>query len=110
MIKIVDKPLSKNEVNEFLGKPFEKMIKFVADIERGILALGGELHADAEDLLLKNGSRQENLWGGNFYPQGRRVEYTSLINIRPSQKNFTNEAKDPAVQSKMTALVDKLLP
>ncbi len=51
------------------------------------MAVGGELHADAEALLLQQGSRQEDLWGGNFYPwleADKRVEYTALINIRPS--------------------------
>jgi hypothetical protein len=66
------------------------MVKYVVDVERAVAAVGGELHADEEALLLEHGSRQEDLWGANYYP-GREpedcIEYTSLINIRPAQGN-----------------------
>ena len=90
MIKIIRSPSPENEVKEFLGKPFSEMIKFVVDIQQEILALGGELHADGESVLLEQGSQQADLWGGNYYPARpgeKRIEYTSLINIRPSAGN-----------------------
>lgn len=37
------------------------MVKVVVDIDRKIMTIGGELHADGEQLLLSDGSRQENL-------------------------------------------------
>src|SRR5436190_9132838 len=89
-ILVVKKRLPPSELAQFIGRPFPDMIKFVVDIERGILALGGELHADAEAVLLEQDSRQESLWGGNYYPgvgEGECIRYTSLINIRPSQEN-----------------------
>jgi len=66
-INIPDKKISKIDLDLYLGKPYQSMIKFVVDIDRKLLALGGEMHADAEKLLLENGSRQENLWGANIY-------------------------------------------
>ncbi|HEX3555355.1 MAG TPA: DUF5674 family protein [Thermoanaerobaculia bacterium] len=55
-------------------------------VERRLAAVGGELHADAEQLLLQSGSRQADLWGANYYP-GRGpeecIEYTSLITSAP---------------------------
>ncbi len=65
---------------------FGDMVKYVVDVERGVVAIGGELHADAEQVLLEQGSRQADLWGANYYP-GRRgpescIEFTSLINIK----------------------------
>jgi hypothetical protein len=73
-----------------LERFFEEMVKYVVDVERGVAAVGGELHADAEALLLEDGSRQADLWGANYYPgKGPEgcIEYTSLINIRPAHGN-----------------------
>jgi len=113
MIKIISNPLSQKELEEFLGKPYEEMIKFVADTRQGILALGGELHADAEASLIEKGSLQEDLWGGNYHPKkskDQRIEYTSFINIRPSQGNRSLEVQDTKIRSQMQALVEKYLP
>ena len=76
-------------------------MKYVVDVERGVLGLGGEMHADAEQLLLEDGSRQADLWGANYYPgRGREgcIEYTSLINIRPAAGNRSMEIQDPVVR------------
>lgn len=45
------------------------------------------MRADGEGILLKNGSKQANLWGINLYLQevgDEWIEYDSL-NLRPSQ-------------------------
>ena len=81
---------------------FEDMVKFVVDIERRIIAIGGEMHADAENVLLEDGSRQSDVWGANYYP-GRGpdacLEYTALINIRPAQGNRSMEVEDKGVRA-----------
>ncbi|KKT34554.1 MAG: hypothetical protein UW24_C0027G0017, partial [Parcubacteria group bacterium GW2011_GWA2_44_12] len=89
-----------------------EMVKFVVDIEKEILALGGELHADCEDLLLKDGSRQQNLWGANLYPlrdEDERIEYTSLINIKPSVGNRNMEIQDEIIRNKVREIAERLL-
>ena len=56
------------------------MVKLVIDVEKEIIGIGGELHADAETLLLEHGSNQTDLWGANFYPwhcPNERIHYTS---------------------------------
>lgn len=87
---------------------FGDMVKLVVDVERRVIALGGEFHADAEELLLGQGSEQTDLWGANYYP-GRGpehcIEYTALINIRPSQDNRAMEVQDPAVRTQMRDLI-----
>ena len=86
---------------------FEDMVKYVVDVERGVIGLGGEMHADAEQLLLEDGSRQADLWGANYYPgRGRDgcVEYTSLINIRPAAGNRSMEIQDPALRERVRDL------
>ena len=83
------------------------MVKYVVDVESGVLAVGGEMHADAEEILLEEGSRQPDLWGANYYPgRGREecIEYTSLINIRPAQGNRSMEIQDPAVRERVREL------
>jgi hypothetical protein len=44
-----------------LVERFEDMVKFVVDVERGVIAIGGEMHSDAEEVLLESGSRQADL-------------------------------------------------
>ena len=113
MIKIVDRKLSESDVSQFLGKPYSETVKFVVDLKNEIMAVGGEMHADGEALLLTQGSGQEDLWGGNYYPnraKGERIEYVSFINIRPSARNLGMEVTDPGLREKIKAVAGKILP
>jgi hypothetical protein len=95
-----------------LAARFEDMVKYVADLERGVIAIGGEMHADAEALLLETGSRQADLWGANYYPgRGREecIEFTSLINIRPAAGNRGMELLDPALRARLRELTFALV-
>jgi hypothetical protein len=83
---------------------FGDMVKYVVDLERRIAAVGGELHADAEQVLLESGSRQVDLWGANYYPgKGREacIEYTALINIRPAQGNRGMLIQDSEIRERL---------
>lgn len=76
------------------------------------MAVGGELHADEEALLLEDGSRQENLWGINLYPNKTakdRIEFNSMINVRPSQGNRSRGVENPDIQEKIKTIVKKLV-
>lgn len=112
MIKIITSRIDSQELAELCRAHFKTMVKFVVDIERGEMALGGELHADAEALLLAQGSRQSDLWGGNFYPWNapeERVEFTSFINIRPADDNASMEILDEGARRRVIRLVQELL-
>jgi hypothetical protein len=61
-------PLEPATLRRLVERHFENMVKFVVDLERGVAAVGGELHADEEAVLLAQGSNQEDLWGANYYP------------------------------------------
>lgn len=109
-IRIVLDSISRADLMRLAEESYKEMVKAVADVERKVLAVGGELHADAEALLLENGSRQEDLWGINLYPdkpEPDRIEYTSLINIRPRQGNRSLEVQDAALQRRIRAVVDQ---
>jgi hypothetical protein len=95
-----------------LGRPFPDMIKFVVDLERRRVAVGGELQADAEAVLIEAGSRQDALWGGNDFPgvgEGECIEYTSLINIRPSAGNPSMTVVSAGVRSRMREIVFEIV-
>ncbi|HEV7670661.1 MAG TPA: DUF5674 family protein [Thermoanaerobaculia bacterium] len=99
-----DHPIESTELSRLTDLFFKDMVKYVVDIERRVAAIGGELHADAEEMLLEAGSRQNDLWGANFYPDkdpDERIEYTSLINIRPGQGNRSMFIEDPMVRERV---------
>ena len=79
------------------------------DIQRGILAGGGVLHADCESALLDDGSQQTDVWGADWNPQAKQVTYESLINIRPHQNNRSLEITDPARRERVAQIVRQLL-
>jgi len=91
---------------------FGELVKAVVDIERGVMAIGGELHSDEEALLLEDGSSQRHLWGINLYPSIRDeswIEFDSLINIRPSQGNRSRSVDDAATRKAIVAVVTRLV-
>jgi hypothetical protein len=112
-ILIVREPVPRSRVEEYAHAWFGDMVKIVADTERNILSLGGELHADGEKLLLADGSCQDDLWGANvfpFRPTASRLEFTALINIRPRLSNRTMEVQSPTLREAIRAIVELLLP
>jgi hypothetical protein len=101
-----------SELRRLVDLYFEDMVKYVVDVSRGVVAVGGEMHADAEAALLEDGSRQADLWGANYYPgRGREecIEYTALINIRPAQDNRSMEIRDPAIRERVRELTFALV-
>ncbi|MGV8124590.1 MAG: DUF5674 family protein [Candidatus Xenobiia bacterium LiM19] len=111
-IRIIRRKIKNRKLREFLDKPFTEMVKCVVDIERKVVALGGELHVDAEQLLLEDGSSQADIWGANIYPDAPppdRIDCTALMNIRPSQNNRAMEIQDEAVRIRMKAVIKKLI-
>lgn len=111
MIKIISSPLFRHELVSLAQEGFGDFIKGVVDIERKVVAIGGELHADEEALLLSQGSKQENVWGVNLYPEklvDEWIEYNSMINVRPLQSNRTRGVEDTAIREKIIAIVNAL--
>ena len=88
------------------------MIKAVVDIHNGIIALDAELHADLENTLLHEGSEQENLWGINLFLEKEKkdwIDYTALINIRPSMDNRSMDVENPELRQKIANIVYRLI-
>jgi hypothetical protein len=111
-MKIVDVPISLADLKIMAQGRFGNMVKAVVDVERRIVAVDGELHADEEALLLENGSRQENLWGINIYPElegSDRIEFDSVINIRPSQGNRSRGVDNTMIREKIVQVIAGLM-
>lgn len=111
-IVIVDRRIDPGELARLAALFFEDMVKYVVDLERRVAAVGGELHADGEALLIEKGSDQRDLWGANYYPgRGKDgcIEFTALINIRPGQGNRSMEVEDPGVRERIRALTFELI-
>jgi len=92
---------------------FGNLVKAVVDVERRIMVVAGELHADEEALLLSEGSNQSDLWGINLHPAdfGTEdfVEFDSMINIRPRQGNRTRSVEDPRIRAAIVGVVGRLV-
>lgn len=111
-IVLVESRLDPKELRRLVAAHFEDMVKYVVDVHRGVAAVGGELHADEEALLLEQGSRPEDLWGANYYPgkgEDGCVEYTSLINIRPAQGNRSMVIEDDGMRARVRELTFELI-
>ncbi|MBI2984995.1 MAG: hypothetical protein HYY50_05235 [Candidatus Kerfeldbacteria bacterium] len=112
-MKLVEQSISKDELLALAKERFGDMVKAVVDIERGVMVVGGELHADAEQRLLEHGSNQTDLWGINIYPEKPRaewIEFDSMINIRPSQGNRSRSVEDEGIRRRIIGIVNRLTP
>ena len=109
---ILYSPISRAELKEYAANTFGDMIKCVADVDKGLLAIDADLHADLERLLLENGSQQTSLWGFNLYPDETGedfIEYDSLINIRSWQGNPSRDVLDKDVRKKIAGIVNQYI-
>lgn len=105
-------PVSIDEVRRLAAGRFGDMVKGVVDLERRVMLLDADLHADQEAALLAEGSAQRDLWGINLYPDVNGpdwLEFDSMINLRPSLGNRSRGVDDAATQEAIRALVDSLV-
>jgi hypothetical protein len=109
---LIDGPISRQRLKQIAQEQFGDVVKGVVDIKKGIMAIGGELHADEEAFLLERNSKQQDLWGINLYPDltlPEMVEFDSLINIRPSQNNRSRDVEDAVVRDEILRAVANLV-
>ena len=111
-IKIIENPIKKAELTQIASEQFGDFVKAVVDIDKKIMAIGGEMHADEEALLITQGSKQENVWGVNLYPERHDeefIEFNSMINLRPSQGNRSRGVESEEIRNQMRAVIKKLI-
>lgn len=108
MIRIIKSKTDENVLRE-VARDFDGYIKVVVDIRRKVLAAGGKKHVDGEEALLKDGSRQPDLWGGGLDMETGEVDFDSMINIRPGQNNPSREVLDRNIREQVETVIRDLL-
>lgn len=109
---ILREKINIDEIKRIAQETFGTVVKAVVDVEKGIMAIGAELHADEEAELLTIGSKQESLWGINIYPDAESesfIEFDALINLRPSQGNKTRGVDNPEIRKRIIEIVNSLI-
>lgn len=109
-MRILQSPIQKSELLNSEIVFDGPMVKAVVDINKGIIGIDANMHADIEQLLLANESKQEDVWGINLYPEDPEedfIEFDSMVNIRPRQNNRSRDVEDPATREKIIDVVSK---
>lgn len=97
------------EILKRIAEDLDGYVKVVVDIERKTLAAGGKLHVDGEKLMLEDGSKQADLWGGGIDFETGEIDFDSMVNLRPSQKNSSREVLDQDIRKQMELVIHDLL-
>ncbi|MBD2439321.1 DUF5674 family protein [Nostoc sp. FACHB-110] len=108
MVLIIQERATIKQVEQML-QTLRVYIKVAVDIEKGILAGGGEKHADCEAALLEDGSRQQDIWGADWIPFNQSIAFESIINIRPSQNNRSMLIQDPVIRERVQKITQELI-
>ena len=107
-----DEKISRRDLTHMTKKMFGNFVKAVVDIKKEMIVIDAEMHADEEALLLQRGSKKEDIWGINLYPEMEGddfIEFDSMINLRPSQGNRSRSVDNPEVRKKIVQIVNKLV-
>lgn len=105
-------PISLDDLRRLAAGRFGDLVKAVVDLERRVMIVDADLHADQQAELLALGARLQDLWGINLHPdrpESDWLEFDSMLNLRPSFGNRTRGVDDPATRERIAALVDALV-
>ena len=107
------KNITIDELKEIATNSFGSMVKADVDVTQKTIVIDAELHADIEQFMLENGSRQEDLWGINLHPDKFGtpdfIEYDSMINIRPRQNNRSRYVEDAGLREQIIKIVGEVI-
>ena len=109
-MEIINKVLTADELKKIAENGFGEMVKAVVDVDLEIIAIDAELHSDLEAFCLERNSKQNSLWGINYYPEMEDedfIEFDSMINVRPSQGNNSRGVEDELIRKKIIDITNK---
>lgn len=110
-MKIIKDTIQISELKEMMKAFSGVFVKAVVDIEKEILAVDAELHADLRELLMeKENSEHQNVWGINLYPEKTGedfIEFDSMVNIKPGFGNRTRGVDSPEIRERIKNIVKK---
>lgn len=112
-LHIIENPITRAELKKIAEERFGDLVKAAVDVEQEIMAVGGEFHMDEQVALFEEkGSKQQNVWGINIYPDDTGdgfIEFDSLINLKANQGNRSRNIEDPTIREKIISIVKKLI-
>ena len=112
-IRVIKNSITRGELRNIANEQFGDMVKAVVDLDQEIMAVGGELHADEETLLIdQEGSQREYTWGINIYPDKTGddfIEYDSMVNLKPSFGNRTRSVENKEIREQIKKIVGTLI-
>lgn len=109
MLIVLHEPATSEQIAQMAEEYYGLRIKLAVDVNRGIVAGGGALHYDCEQALLREGSQQRNVWGADWFPTTKTVEYDSLINLRPGQGNRSTHIQNLDLRDQIETIVRRLM-
>ena len=107
MIEIIKVRATPEQIKQMLQE-LKFYIKVAVDLERRILAGGGEMHFYCEQALLEDGSSQQDIWAASFRPDNKKIIYESMVNLRPRQ-NLSMEILDVKIREQVAAIIMEFL-
>lgn len=108
MLILIKDKVTKKDITE-ASKDLNRYIKFVVDLNTKNFTIGGDRHYQGEQLLLKDGSKQEDLWGGGYDLETKIMDYDSIINIRPRDNNPSREVLNMEIREKINKILKNKL-
>lgn len=108
MIVILKQKITSEEFEQ-AREVYNDYMKTVIDVENNLLAVGGEYHIDCEEVLVQNGSKPENLYGGGYRVSTGEIEYMAMSNYKPALGRTTYEIMDPQIREKLKELTERFL-
>lgn len=112
-IYIINEPITISKLKKIAEERFGDLVKGAVDIRQEIMAVGGGFHSDEQVFLIeKYGSKGEDVWGINFYPdkpKNEMIEFDSVINLKPLQNNRSRGIEDEKIREKVNEVLAKLI-
>ena|SRR5579859_5592784 len=105
MIVTKTEPFTPEEITQIKAE-FDPYIKTVMDIEKRMCSAGMNRHFEGEQILLQQGSKQTNIWGGGIDLQTKEIDFNSFINIRPRDNNTKNDIQSEEIRRKYKELTE----
>lgn len=97
MIITKSEPYTSEEIEQ-LRETLDPYVKTVIDLDKKICSAGMSRHFEGEEILLEQGSRQSNVWGGGIDLETKAINFDSVLNIRSQDDNSSSEIQNPELR------------
>ncbi|MCA9371419.1 hypothetical protein KC726_00830 [Candidatus Woesebacteria bacterium] len=108
MIILLSKPATDEDIQN-ASVHYPNYIKITIDIEKELIAIGGEYHADAEKILLENGGNSDYIWGGGLDLITGEIETNAIVNIKPKRGNRSTELLEEKTRNTFISIAKQFL-